>query len=78
MKNVSKQTNTYDRLLVYFEAHPNEEISVDRLSVVANTPEWHRQVRYLKPHHNMKVEYRSKSKKEGRQKDCYIYLKEGH
>lgn len=76
MKEVSKQSNAEDRLRVYFEAHPNEEISVDRLSVVAKTREWTRQVRYLKPHHNMNVEYRAKNKSKGRQKDCYIYIKE--
>lgn len=76
MREVSKQTNTEDRLRVYFEAHPNEEIPVDRLAVVAKTREWTRQVRYLKPHHNMKIEYRPKNKKAGRSSDSYIYIKE--
>ena len=76
MKEVSKQTNAEDRLRVYFEAHANEEISVDRLAVVAKTREWTRQIRYLKPHWNMKIEYRPKNKKQGRKKDAYIYLKE--
>lgn len=76
MKNVSKQTNAEDRLRVYFEAHPNEEISVDRLAVVAKTREWTRQIRYLKPHRNMHIEYRPKNKKSGRKTDAYIYLKE--
>ena len=76
MKAVSAQTNTEDRLRVYFEAHPNEEIPVDRLAVVGKTREWTRQVRFLKPHHNMKIEYRPRNKKAGRSIDCYIYIKE--
>lgn len=76
MKEVSKQTSAEERLRVYFEAHANEEIMVDRLAVVAKTREWTRQIRYLKPHHGMKVEYRPKNKKLNRGFDAYIYLKE--
>lgn len=76
MRIVSKQTNTENRLKVYFEAHPNEEISVDKLAVVAKTREWTRQLRYLKPHYGMKIEYRKKNKKANRETDTYIYLKE--
>lgn len=47
-----------------------------QLSVVEKTRERTRQVRYLKPHHNMRVEYRAKNKSEGRQRECYIYIKE--
>lgn len=76
MKEVCKQTNAEDRLRVYFESHPNEEISVDRLAVVAQTREWTRQIRYLKPHRGMKIEYRPKNKKKCRKSDTYIYIKE--
>ena len=76
MKVVCEQTNAEDRLRVYFEAHANEEISVDRLAVVAKTREWTRQVRYLKPHYKMKIQYRARNKKEGRKIDTYIYIKE--
>lgn len=76
MKEVSKQTNTENRLKVYFEAHPNQEIPVDRLAVVAKTREWTRQVRYLKPHHDMNIQYRPKNKKQNWTSDCYIYITE--
>jgi hypothetical protein len=76
MKKVNKQTNAEDRLRVYFEAHPNKEIPVDRLAVVAKTREWTRQIRYLKPHHNMRIEYRPRNKKAGKTYDAYIYIKE--
>lgn len=76
MKVVSRQTNAEDRLRVYFELHPNEEIRVDRLAVVARTREWTRQVRYLKSHFNMRVEYRARNKNAGRAFDTYIYIKE--
>lgn len=42
MKEVSRYTNTEDRLRIYFEAHPNEEIPVDRLAVIGKTREWTR------------------------------------
>lgn len=76
MSLVCKQTNTKERLRVYFEAHPNEEIGVDRLAVVGQTREWTRQLRYLKPEYGMKIEYRRKCKKDKRNKDTYIFLKE--
>lgn len=76
MKEVSLQTNAEDRLRVYFEHHPNEEISVDKLAVVAGTREWTRQIRYLRKHTGMKIEYRAKNKSLKRNYDAYIFLKE--
>jgi hypothetical protein len=76
MTKVSQQSNTEDRLRVYFEAHPNEEISVEKLAVVAKTREWTRQLRFLKPHYGMQIEYRRKNKKVGRSGDSYIFIKE--
>lgn len=76
MKLVSKQTNTEDRLRIYFEAHPNEEISVEKLAVVGKTREWTRQLRKLKPDYGMNIKYNKKSKKENRIIDTYTYLKE--
>lgn len=76
MKEVCHQTNTADRLRVYFEAHPNEEIPVDRLAVVGKTREWTRQLRFLRVNKGMKIEYRAKNKKDGRKKDVYIYIRE--
>lgn len=76
MKMVSQQTNTEDRLRVYFEAHPNVEIGVDRLAVVGKTREWTRQLRKLKPDYGMKIKYCKKNKKENRDMDTYVYLKE--
>ncbi len=73
MKEVRKQTNTEDRLRVYFEAHPNEEITVDRLAVVAKTREWTRQIRNLRLHQKMCIKCLRRNKKEGRKSDAYIY-----
>lgn len=76
MKLVSQQTNTEDRLRVYFEAHPNEEIGVDRLAVVGKTREWTRQLRRLKPDYGMNIKYRKACKKDNRSMDTYEYIKE--
>lgn len=73
MALVSQQTSTENRLRVYLEAHPNEEISVEKLAVVAKTREWTRQLRYLKPHYGMHIEYRKKN--QNRKTDTYIFLK---
>ncbi len=70
------QTNTADRLRVYFMHHPNEEIDVDKLAVVAKTREWTRQLRFIRAKCNMNIQPLRKNKKENRKKDTYIYLKE--
>lgn len=75
MAEVSKQTNAEERLRVYFQHHPNEEIEVDRLAVVAKTREWTRQVRYLRSHYGMEIKPRRKNKTENRRRDTYIYVK---
>jgi len=74
MAEVSKQTSTTERLRVYFEHHPNEEIEVDRLAVVAKTREWTRQVRMLRPLYNMNVVPKRKNIKENREKDTYMFI----
>jgi 5-methylcytosine-specific restriction endonuclease McrA len=76
MEEVNKQTNTEDRLRVYFLSHPNEELDVDRLAVVAKTREWTRQLRKLREDTGMLIEPRRKNKGQNRRKDTYIYLKE--
>lgn len=76
MREVCMQTNTADRLRVYFEHHPNEEIDVDKLAVVAKTREWTRQLRFIRANCNMNIQPLRKNKKENRKKDAYIYLKE--
>ena len=76
MREVCKQTNTADRLKIYFEHHPNEEIDVDKLAVVAKTREWTRQIRFIRANCNMNIRPVRKNKKENRIKDAYIYLKE--
>ncbi len=76
MKVVSLQTSAKMRLKVYFESHPNEEIPVDRLSVVAKTREWTRSIRYLRSEFKLNIEYRPSNKSENRSNDTYIYLKE--
>lgn len=76
MKEVSLQSSTTERLRVYFNAHPNEEISVDRLAVVAQTREWTRQIRLLRQKYCMNILPRRKNKKEKRDSDTYIFLTE--
>lgn len=76
MSEVCKQTNTADRLKVYFEHHPNVEIDVDKLAVVAKTREWTRQLRFIRANYNMNIQPLRKNKKENRKKDAYIFLKE--
>ena len=75
MKRVCEQTNAENRLKVYFKAHPNEEIGVDRLAVVAHTREWTRQIRYLREHTGMDIQCRRKNKKENRLNDAYVFFK---
>lgn len=76
MSEVSKQTSTKERLRVYFLAHPNEEVDVDRLAVVAKTREWTREVRKLRAEYGMNLKPLRRNKKENRIKDTYIYIKE--
>lgn len=76
MKKVAAQNNAEDRLRVYFESHPNKEISVDKLAVVAKTREWTRQLRFLRSKHNMTIQYRPHNRKQNREKDSYVYLRE--
>ncbi|ORT99401.1 HNH endonuclease [Anaerovibrio sp. JC8] len=76
MKEVSNQTNTEDRLKVYFLHHPNEPIAADRLSVIAKTREWTRQIRYLRAHTGMKIKYIPKNKSRKILRDSYIFIKE--
>ncbi len=73
MKLVSAQTNAKDRLKVYLENHPNEEIPVDRLAVVARTREWTRELRKLRAVEKMDIKYLPKSKKYNRSSDAYYY-----
>lgn len=76
MMEVSLQTNTEDRLRVYFEAHPNEEIDVERLAVVGKTREWTRQLRKLRKDYDMDIRYCKMSKRDNRKSDTYIYVRE--
>jgi hypothetical protein len=73
MKLVQKQNNTYMRLKVYFENHSNEEISVDRLSVIAKTREWTRALRSIREKEKMDIVFLARNKKENREKDAYLY-----
>lgn len=75
MTEISKATNTGDRLRLFFEYYPNREISVNRLSVIAKTREWTRELRRIRSYHNMAIQFLPK-KKGVRDEDCYIYHKE--
>lgn len=74
MKKISCATSCLERLKIYFEFYPNEEIEVDKLSVIGKTREWTRELRRLRVVYGMDIESRPK-KKGVREKDCYIYLK---
>lgn len=75
MENISKATNTKERLRLYFEYYYNIPIGVDKLSVIARTREWTRQLRMLRQEYNMDIEYLAPNKKEQRERACYIYWK---
>jgi len=74
MEQISYATSCLERLRMYFEFYLNEELDVDRLSVIGRTREWTREVRRLRTKYGMNIEFRPK-KKGVREKDCYIYLK---
>lgn len=72
MEKISSATSCLERLKLYFEFYENEEIGVDKLSVIGRTREWTREVRRLRTEYGMKIEFRGK--KHGiREVDCYIY-----
>lgn len=72
MERLSQCTSTIERLRIYFESYPNVEIGVDKLSVIAKTREWTRQLRYVRSKYNMDIEYLPK--KQGvRDMETYIY-----
>ncbi len=75
MIEINKATNTGERLRLYFEHYPNEEISVKRLSTIAKTREWTRQLRSIRENYNMDIEP-LRAKNGVRDEDCYIYRKE--
>ena len=74
MYKISKATNTGDRLRLYFEFYPNKEIAVSRLSVIAKTREWTRELRRIREKYNMDIEPLP-SKKGIRKEYSYIYYK---
>ena len=74
MQRVNAQSSTTNRLKVYFSAHPNEELSVDRLAVIPKTREWTRQIRYLREKKSMDIQYIHKSKAKNKHSDCYIFM----
>ncbi len=74
MMDVSKATNTGDRLRIYFEYYPNKEISANRLSVIGKTREWTRQLRKIRADYNMDIEPLP-PKKGVRDEYNYIYHK---
>ena len=75
MEKISDATSCLERLRLYFDFYANQEIGVDRLSVIAKTREWTREVRRLRPTYGMDIEFRPK-KKDIREIDSYYYNKE--
>ena len=73
MEKVSNATSTKERLRLYFEHYKNVPITVDKLSVIAKTREWTRQLRYIRAEHNMDIEYTPKNKEKGIMMEYYTY-----
>ncbi len=73
MIEISSATSTTERLKKYFEYYHDQPVEVDKLAVIAKTREWTRQVRYLRQNDNMDIQPMLHNKKEGRDKDYYIY-----
>lgn len=75
MERISNTTRCIERLGLYFDYYANREIGVNKLSVIAKTRDWTREVRRLRQDYNMDIEFHPK--KQGiRNIDCYIYLKD--
>ena len=72
MMEISKANNTGERRKLYFEFYPNKEISVNRLSVIAKTREWTRDLRRIRAVYGMNIEPLP-AKKGVREEYCYIY-----
>ena len=75
MEDISKASNAKERLRLYFEYYYNIPIGVDKLSVIARTRDWTRQLRMLRQEYNMDIEYLAPNKKEQRERASYIYWK---
>lgn len=74
MEQICNATSCGERLRLYFEHYANQEIGVDKLSVIAKTRDWTREVRRLRSAYNMQIEY-CPEKKGVRSTATYIYLK---
>lgn len=75
MEKISNATNTKERLRLYFEYYYNIPIEVGKLSVIAKTRAWERQVRYLRKDYNMDIEYLAANKQKQRERASYVYWK---
>ena len=75
MMEINSVNSTGERLRLYFEHYPNEEISVNRLSAIAKTREWTRQLRRIRETYDMDIEP-LRTKSGVRDEDCYIYRKD--
>ena len=75
MMRVSQATNTGERLRIFFEFYPDKEIPVTRLSVIAKTREWTRELRRIREKHQMIIDYLP-AKRGIRDEDSYVYRRE--
>lgn len=73
MIEINHATSTKDRLRLYFEYYQNRFVDVDKLSVVAKTREWTRQLRFIRSENSMDIEYIPKNKEKEITKEGYIY-----
>ena len=76
MKKISAATSTNERLKLYFEFYANQPIAVDRLSTIAKTREWTRQLRYIRAEYQMDIEYIPVCQQLNRMQ-AYLYHKPG-
>ena len=73
MEKISNASSTKERLRLYFEYYKDKPITVDKLSVIAKTREWTRQLRYIRAENNMDIEYTPKNKEKGILTEYYTY-----
>lgn len=73
MARISLATSTKERLRLYFEYYQNTLIEVEKLSVIARTRDWTRQLRYIRQEYQMDIEYVPQNRAKGIFGDYYIY-----
>lgn len=73
MALITAATSTKERLRLYFEHYHDTPVDVGKLSVIAKTREWTRQLRYVRAEYGMDIEYVPKNQEKGIDKEYYIF-----